>query len=121
MQGLIDIELAFLFDSMSRINRISRLLRPKTMAYWTDIFPYLNDESEYKSHFRILRSTSNRLLSILQQHSNYLSTPSILLFTTELFDWSTIHSLYFDGFMYTAALLYNLDFDRKYVWEENEY
>src|SRR6185312_815714 len=34
---LIDIELAFLFDSMSRINRTPRLLWPKTMAYWTDI------------------------------------------------------------------------------------
>ena len=48
------------------------------MSYWTEIFPYLNDESEYnsfKSHFRILRSTFNRLLSILQQHPNYLSTP----------------------------------------------
>ena len=58
--GLIDIELAFLFDSIdvkSRINRAPRLLWPKTIVYWTDIFPYLNDESEYnsfKSHFRIL-------------------------------------------------------------------
>ena len=47
---LIDIELAFLFDSMSMINRTPRLLRPKTMTYWTDIFPYLNDESEYNNN-----------------------------------------------------------------------
>ena len=36
---LIDIELALLVDSESRINREPRLLRPKTMAYWTDMFP----------------------------------------------------------------------------------
>ena len=65
---LIEIELALLLDSKPEITRAHRLLRPKTMAYWTDIFPHLNDESEYnnfKSHFRILRSTFNQLLSIL--------------------------------------------------------
>src|SRR6185312_15742825 len=49
-----DIELAFLFDSMSRINRTPRLLRPKTMIYWTDIFPYLNDESKYNNNTVVL-------------------------------------------------------------------
>ena len=75
---LIEIELALPLDSKPEITRARRLLRPKTMAYWTDIFPHLNDESEYnnfKSHFRILRSTFNQLLSILHQHPNYASTP----------------------------------------------
>ena len=55
---LIDIELAFLFDPTSMINHTPRLLWPKTIVYWTDIFPYLNDESEYNSFnaFRDLRS-----------------------------------------------------------------
>ena len=41
-------------------------------------YAYFNDESEYnnfKSHFRILRSMFNQLLSILHQHPNYASTP----------------------------------------------
>ena len=70
---LIEIELALLLDSKPEITRAHRLLRPKTIAYWTDIFPHLNDESEYNN--RILRSTFNQLLSILHQHPNYASTP----------------------------------------------
>ncbi|CAG8622990.1 3112_t:CDS:2, partial [Paraglomus occultum] len=75
---LIEIELASLLDSKPNLTRACRLLRPKTMAYWTDIFPHLNDESEYnnfKSHFRIRRSTFNQLLSVLHQHPNYAFTP----------------------------------------------
>ena len=40
---LIEIELALLLDSKPNLTRACRLLRPKTMAYWTDIFPHLND------------------------------------------------------------------------------
>ena len=70
---LIDIELAFLFDSMSRINRTPRLLRPKTMAYWTDIFPYLNDESElivFKPRFAFC---DLRSIGCLISYSNILT------------------------------------------------
>jgi len=56
------------------IIRIPRVMRPKTMGFWVDIFPNLNDENPYnnfKSHFRIMRTTFNRLLSSISTHPIY--------------------------------------------------
>ena len=72
---------ALLIDNIeheSRICRAPQILRPKTYGFWTNIFPYLNDNSRYnsfKSHFRINRSTFNQLLNILSRHKNYQSSP----------------------------------------------
>ncbi|CAG8640592.1 7934_t:CDS:2, partial [Paraglomus occultum] len=56
------------------IIRISRVMRPKTMGFWVDIFPNLSDENPYnnfKCHFRIMRTTFNRLLSSISAHPIY--------------------------------------------------
>ena len=59
------------------ISRVGRIARPKTHGFWIDIFPYLNDENElnnFRAHFRIKRSTFNRLLEVISQHSVYQSS-----------------------------------------------
>jgi len=61
------------------ITRAPKVRRPKTMGFWTDIFPYLNDDNPYnnfKNHFRIMRTTFNRLL-------RSISTHPISIFTTK--------------------------------------
>ena len=59
------------------ISRVGRIARPKTYGFWVDVFPYLNDENEhnnFRTHFRIKRSTFNRLLEVISQHSVYQSS-----------------------------------------------
>ena len=59
---------------IERSIRSEKTIRPKTLTYWTDVFPNLNDYSLYnsfKSHFRMTRSTFNFLLSRISQHEVY--------------------------------------------------
>lgn len=63
-------------STSTTIIRAARTLRPKTLGYWTDVFPNLRDDTEYntfKSHFRITRITFNLLLHQLARHPLYQS------------------------------------------------
>jgi len=54
--------------------RTERIPRPKSIGFWTEIFPYLGDSDpryNFKYHFRIKRTTFNRLIEILSEHENY--------------------------------------------------
>ncbi|CAG8791961.1 21185_t:CDS:1, partial [Cetraspora pellucida] len=53
-----------------------RQQRPKTRGFWTDVFPYLNDEGGYNSfrkHFRITLATFNSLVARLSTHPAFSS------------------------------------------------
>jgi len=63
-----------LLNNSTLIVHIAKILQPKILGYWIDVFLNLKDDTKYnifKSHFHIIHIIFNSLLHQLAEHSLY--------------------------------------------------
>ncbi|CAG8641187.1 8878_t:CDS:2 [Paraglomus occultum] len=73
-QLLTELNMLIELQNENEIVRNPRVARPKANGFWSEVFPYLGDDNQkydFKTQFRIKRSTFDRLIETLSSHNNY--------------------------------------------------